>query len=69
MTTMNTTKFLELAGEIMGEATHEYPTEVDGALGTVWTGNNRSVYGFSQNQPVEIVVEGKGGTEVIRPCE
>ena len=69
MKTLNITEFLELAGEIMGEATHEYPTVVDGALGTVWTGNNRSVYGLSQGQPIEIVVEGKGGTEVIRPCE
>ena len=69
MKTISKVAFQELAGEIMGEATHEYPTVVDGALGTVWTGNNRSVYGLSQGKPIEIVIAGKGGTEVIRPCE
>jgi len=69
MKTISKVAFQELAGEIVGESTHEYPTEVDGTLGTVWTGNNRSVYGLSRDQPVEIVVVVKGGTEVIRPCE
>ena len=69
MKTMSKVAFQELADNIMGEATHEYTNEVDGTLGTVGEGKGRYVYGLSQGQPIAIVIAGKGGTEVIRPCE
>jgi len=69
MKTISKVAFQELAENIMGEATHEYTNEVDGTLGTVWEGNGRYVYGLSHSQPIAIVIAGKGGTEVIRPCE